>query len=124
MFTVYSDNAPLYDPRLPEHVLLDPVLSLNMNEPARLSFGLPKTNPNCGAVMRLQSRIKVYRDDTLLFLGRVIEHEVGLNHRQTYVAEGALAFLLDSVQRPYSFDGTIAAFFTQLLNTHNAQVNT
>ena len=123
MFTVFCDNALLYDPRLPEYVLTDPVLTLTKNEPARLAFGVPKTNPNCGAVTRLQSRVKVYRDDTLVFLGRVIEDGVGLNHRQTYVAEGALAFLLDSVQRPFSFEGTVAAFFTQLLAVHNAQVN-
>jgi hypothetical protein len=46
MFTVFSDNALLYDPRLPEYVLIDPVLSLTKNEPARLSFGVPKTHPN------------------------------------------------------------------------------
>lgn len=123
MFTVFSDNALLYDPRLPEYVLTEPVLSLAKNEPARLSFGLPKTNPNIGSVARLQSQIKVYRDETLVFLGRIIEDGVGLNHKQTYIAEGALAYLLDSVQRPYSFDGSVAAFFTQLLTTHNAQVN-
>ena len=123
MFTAFSDNALLYDPRLPEYVLTDPVLSLTKNEPARLSFGVPKTNPNCGEVMRLQSRIKVYRDGTLVFLGRVIEDGVGLNHRQTYIAEGALAFLLDSVQRPFTFEGSVEAFVTQLLTVHNAQVN-
>ena len=72
---------------------------------------------NFGAIVELLGY------DTLVFLGRVIEDGVGLNHRQTYVAEGALAFLLDSVQRPFSFDGTVAEFFTQQLNTHNAQVN-
>lgn len=123
MFTVFSDNALLYDPRLPEYVLTDPVLSLAKNEPARLSFGVPKKNPNCGAVTRLQSRIKVYRDGALVFLGRVIEDGVGLNHRQTYLAEGALAFLLDSVQRPFAFEGSVEAFLTQLLTVHNAQVN-
>jgi hypothetical protein len=123
MFTVFSDNALLYDPRLPEYVLTEPVLSLAKNEPARLSFGLPNTNPNIGSVARLQSQIKVYRDETLVFLGRIIEDDVGLNHKQTYIAEGALAYLLDSVQRPYSFDGSVAALFTQLLTTHNAQVN-
>ena len=123
MFTVFSDNALLYDPRLPEYVLTEPVLSLAKNEPARLSFGLPKTNPNVGSVARLQSQIKVYRDGALVFLGRIIEDGVGLNHKRTYIAEGALAYLLDSVQRPYSFDGSVAAFFTQLLTAHNAQVN-
>ena len=123
MFTVFSDNALLYDPRLPEYVLTDPVLTLAKNEPASLSFGIPDTNPNSGAVTRLQSRIKVYRDGRLLFLGRVIEDGVGLKHQRSYVAEDALAYLLDSIQRPFSFDGTVAAFFTQLLNTHNAQVN-
>ena len=123
MFTVFSDNALLYDPRLPDYVLTDPVLTLAKNEPASLSFGIPDTNPNSGAVTRLQSRIKVYRDGRLLFLGRVIEDGVGLQHQRSYVAEGALAYLLDSVQRPFSFDGTVAAFFTQLITTHNAQVN-
>ncbi len=123
MFTVFNDNALLYDPRLPEYVLTDPVLSLTKNEPARLSFGVPKANPNSGEVARLQSRIKVFRDGALVFLGRVIEDGVGLNHRQTYVAEGALAFLLDSVQRPFAFEGSVEAFLTQLLTVHNAQVN-
>ena len=123
MFTVYCDNSLLYDPRLPEYVLIDPVLSLSKNEPARLSFGVPSTNPNCGAITRLRSRIKVYRDGQLLFLGRVVEDGMGINHRQTFVAEGALAYLLDSVQRPFTYEGTLSAFFSQLITTHNTQVN-
>lgn len=123
MFTVYCDNSLLYDPRLPEYVLIDPVLSLSKNEPARLSFGVPSTNPNCGAITRLRSRIKVYRDGQLLFLGRVVEDVMGINHRQTFVAEGALAYLLDSVQRPFTYEGTLSTFFSQLITTHNAQVN-
>lgn len=123
MFTVYCDNSLLYDPRLPEYVLIDPVLSLSKNEPARLSFGVPSTKPNCGAITRLRSRIKVYRDGQLLFLGRVVEDGMGINHRQTFVAEGALAYLLDSVQRPFTYEGTLSTFFSQLITTHNAQVN-
>ncbi|MDO4564718.1 MAG: hypothetical protein Q4C04_03815 [Clostridia bacterium] len=123
MYTVYCDATLLYDPRLPDYVLTDPVLSLTKNEPARLSFAVPVTNPGSGSVMRLKSRIKVYRDGALIFLGRIIEDGAGLNHRRTYVAEGALAFLLDSVFRPFSYEGTVAGFFSLLLATHNEQVN-
>lgn len=37
-------------------------------------------------------------------------------------AEGELAFLLDSVQRPYDYFGTISGFLNLLIDNHNAQV--
>lgn len=37
-------------------------------------------------------------------------------------AEGELAFLLDSVQRPYDYSGTISGFLNLLIDNHNAQV--
>ena len=35
---------------------------------------------------------------------------------------GELSFLLDSIQRPYSFQGGIDELFTRFINNHNAQV--
>ena len=36
--------------------------------------------------------------------------------------KGELAFLVDSIQRPYDFNGTPAELFTQFITSHNAQV--
>lgn len=123
MYTVYSDKYLLYDSRLPEYVLTEPLLSMSANEPCHLSFGIPSINPNAGTITRLKSRIKVYRDGQLIFLGRVIEDVIELNSQRRYVAEDALAFLLDSIQRPFSFEGTVFGLFSQLILSHNKQVN-
>lgn len=123
MYTIFCNDALLYDQRMRDYSVMDPVLSMNANEPAQLSFSVPDSNPNAGLITRLHGRIKVYRDRALVFCGRVVEDSVGINHRRTYIAESALAFLLDSVVRPYSFEGTVAEFFTWLLNGHNSQVN-
>ena len=38
--------------------------------------------------------------------------------------ESELAFLVDSIQRPFSFTGTAADLFRQFITNHNAQVGT
>lgn len=124
MYTVHCDSSLLYDPRLPEYVLCEPFLSFRNNEPGQLSFSIPEGNPNSDVLTRLKSRIKVYRDGVLIFMGRVIEDYTGLNCMKSYTIEGVIACLIDSVQRPFSFEGTVSALFSQLVSTHNAQVNT
>ena len=122
-YTIYADTDLLYDPRLPEYAVIDSVLDLKVNEPGLLTFTIPESNPVAGAITKLASRIKVYRDGQLIFLGRVIKDERQLGHRRKYTAEGCLAYLIDSVCDPYSFTGTPAQFFTFLINWHNAAVS-
>ena len=123
-YTIYSDSDLLYDPRLPQYALIDPTMTLKVNEPGLLSFTVPDLNPSAGLITKLVSRIKVYQDGQLIFMGRVIKDERQLGHRRKYTAEGCLAYLIDSVCDPYSFTGTPAQFFAFLINRHNAAVST
>ena len=123
-YTIYSDNDLLYDPRLPQYAMIDPVLDLKVNEPGMLTFTIPEMNPSAGLISKLVSRIKVYQDGQLIFLGRVVKDERQLGHRRKYTAEGCLAYLIDSVCDPYSFTGTPSAFFAFLINRHNAAAST
>ncbi len=45
----------------------------------------------------------MYRDDNLLFKGRVITSKIGFHNEKNIVCEGVLAFLLDTVIRPFDF---------------------
>ena len=36
--------------------------------------------------------------------------------------EGELSFLLDSIQRPYSYQGSIGGLFKKFIDNHNAQL--
>jgi hypothetical protein len=123
MYRILCDSYVLYDPRLPDLFVLDPVLVQKKNEPGELTFTIPKKHPHYGVIEKLKSRVKVYRDDTLIWVGRVIEDERDLYESRRVIAEGVLAYLLDSIIRPFEYSGTAGAFFEQILTTHNAQVN-
>ena len=72
---------------------------------------------------KLKSRIKVYRDDTLIWVGRAIEDERDLYENRWVMAEGVLSFLLDSILRPFTMEGTASEIWTYILAAHNTQVN-
>ena len=123
MYRILCDSYVLYDPRLPDLFVLEPDLTQKKNEPGDLTFTIPKEHPHYGVLEKLKSRIKVYRDDTLIWMGRAIEDERDLYENRKVVVEGVLAFLLDSTLRPFTMDGTAAEVWTYILTQHNAQVN-
>jgi hypothetical protein len=123
VYWILCDSYVLYDPRLSDLFVLEPILTQKKNEPGELTFKIPKEHPNYGVLEKLKSRIKVYRDDTLIWIGRAIEDERDLYENRKIVAEGALSFLLDGVMRPFSFEGTATELFKSILAEHNAQVN-
>ncbi|HML68270.1 MAG TPA: hypothetical protein PKA81_07710 [Clostridia bacterium] len=123
MYRILCDSYVLHDPRLPELFVFEPELSQKKNEPGVMTFKIPKEHPYYGALEKLKSRIKVYRADTLIWVGRVIEDERDLYENRKILAEGILAYLLDSVIRPFTMDGTAAEIWTHILARHNAQVN-
>ena len=123
MYQVVCDDAILFDPRINDLVLIDPVLKQTKNAPGELAFQIPKRHEQYGAIVKLKSVVKVYRDATLIWKGRVISDEQDLYETKEITAEGALAYLVDSVVRPYTFEGTAAEYLTQILAWHNAQCN-
>ena len=123
MYRVLCNSYVLYDPRLPDLFVFEPELTQKKNDPGELAFTIPKEHPNYGVLKKLKSRIKVYRDDILIWLGRAIEDDRDLYENRKVIAEGALSFLLDSVLRPFTFDGTAPELFAWILTMHNTQVN-
>ena len=123
MYRIICDSYVLYDPRLPDLFVLEPDLTQKKNEPGELTFTIPKEHPHYGVLEKLKSRIKVYRDDTLIWIGRVFEDERDLYENRRVVVESSLAFLLDSIIRPFTMDGTAAGVWEYILTQHNAQVN-
>jgi len=123
MYRILCDSYVLYDPRLPDFFVFEPDLTQKKNEPGELSFTVPKEHPHYGVLEKLKSRIKVYRDDTLIWVGRAIEDERDLYENRKVVVEGTLAFLLDSIIRPFAMDSTVTDIWAYILTQHNVQVN-
>ena len=123
MYRILCDYNVLYDPRLPDFFVIEPELTQKKNEPGVLTFKISRKHPHYGVLEKLKSRIKVYRDDTLIWVGRAIEDERDLYENRWVMAEGVLSFLLDSILRPFTMEGTASEIWTYILAAHNTQVN-
>lgn len=124
MYKVFCDGYTLHDPSLNDirYQLIDPVLTQEANKASGFTFSIPKTHANGASLQRLKSVITAYDDDKLIFRGRILNDTRDWDDTKQVVCEGDLAMLNDTVQRPYSFSGTAAACFTQLIANHNSQV--
>lgn len=124
MYSILCDNLPLYIPQLAqEYYLQNPVLTQKANLPDELQFTIPPTHPAYGQINRLASRIKVYRDGTLISILRPFDSELKLIKTQKWVCEGVLAWLKDAIVRPFEYQGTPTQLLQYFLTQYNNQVN-
>lgn len=126
-YTVYSDNNLILDTQNENFRIVNPKVDLELNKTGSLSFTIYPDNPNFNSLQKLKSIITVYQDDYLLFRGRILDEEEGFHNEKQVICEGELAFLLDSIQRPYSFfeenHTTVSELFTFFITNHNSQVD-
>lgn len=123
MYRVYCDGLPIYNDKLEGLKIFSPSLDLELNKTGSFSFTLYPDHPYYGSIQKLKSIITVYQEDYLLFRGRVLDDEIGFYNERKVTCEGEMAFLLDSIKRPYDFTGSVAEYLALLLDSHNAQVD-
>lgn len=122
MYRVYCDNQLIYHSKLESMPIFSPYLELEVNKTGSFEFTIYPDHPRYDLIKKLKSIITVYQDDYLLFRGRVLEEESGWHNEKKVICEGDMAFLLDSIQRPFTFTGTPWEFLSHVLNLHNEQV--
>lgn len=103
--------------------LQNPVLKENAgNTPGYLKFKITPQHPHYDKIHPLSSEVFVYEDGVEIFRGRSITSEEEFNRTHQLTCESDLAYLRDSIVRPFEFQGSIVEFMTQIVNGHNAQV--
>ncbi len=126
MYRVYvrynGADYPLYEPLDDEMRIFEPVLTEGAGIAGTFVFQIHMSHPNFNKIKACKSEVILYRDEEALFYGRVFRPEQGFNNLVTFTCEGELTYLLDSMQRPFSYSGTIGAYFGKLLEIHNSQV--
>jgi len=123
MYRVYCDGLLLYHSKLENMKIINPSIELETNKTGSFTFALYPDHPYYWLIRKLKSIITVFQDDYLLFRGRVLDEEIGWHNERKVSCEGELAFLLDSIQRPYDFTGSVRDFLQMLLDIHNSQVD-
>lgn len=123
MYRVLCDGLLLYDDLLEGFKIFKPKLELELNKTGSFEFAIYPDHPYFDFLNKLKSIITVYQDDYMMFRGRILDDEIGFYNEKQVSCEGELAFLIDSLQRPFDFNGTISEFLSFLIDRHNEQVD-
>ena len=103
--------------------LIDPVLELEDNKCGSFKFGLAPGQPGYDLPQKLVTTVEVWCDGEALFYGRVFDESMALDRMKTVTCEGELAYLIDSIQRPASYEHvTLTQVLQSVLAEHNSQV--
>lgn len=113
-----------------EYPLLNQVLRLENptlkeyagNSPGYLKFKITPKHPYYDKILPLSSELFVYEDGVEIFRGRSTTTEEEFNRTHQITCESDIAYLCDSIIRPFEFQGSIVEFMTQVLKVHNEQV--
>lgn len=144
MYKLSFDGQPVYDPRganeTDKLIITDPAVSLAVNSAGSVSFAIYPNHPLAGKIPSMRGTLTLEDDDGIIFRGRILNDEATFYGGRKYTAEGALAYLNDSIVEPYVFPGdfvglpgyaaaavpsgnVVAWWLGWLLDQHNASVS-
>ena len=128
MYIIYIDGNPIHHPNMfaDKCLTVNPTLKLGLNTQGSLSFALPPDNPEYSKTRNLKSMVTVYDDaetEVPVWRGRVLNEKLAMNTMKNVYCEGCLAFLCDSVYRPFVYKGSVANFFREIIANHKHLVS-
>lgn len=124
MYTIYADGKLLYAPHLFHEGcgVFTPKLTAELGKAGSLEFTMPPSNVKYDDLKKLNTVITTFQNGELLFRGRVLHEDKDFYKQKKVYCEGELAFLLDSQQRPYTYEGDAKTVFTKYISAHNSRV--
>lgn len=132
MYYVTYGHDYLHDPRA-ELLLTSTKLEVEVNAAGSFAFTLYSEHPLYGKIKERDTAnpVKVYQDETLIFCGDILAIEDGFDLDKIVTCRGELAWLNDTLVRPYSTlaeecdnvaPSTVDGYFEWLIENHNSQV--
>ncbi len=122
MYKIFCDDTLIYDSALEDFVITKGQITKEINKSGSFVFSIPSKHEFYNMIQKMKSIITVYKGEELIFRGRVIKEAISFFKEKSFTCEGELGFLLDSVQRPFTFEGTPEALLNKLITDHNSQV--
>ncbi|PHB06810.1 lysin [Bacillus wiedmannii] len=128
--TIINDDVPttIHSSHVDGVKLSSGVVKKEVNLIDSFDFSFHMNNPGFRKIKPLRTLINVFNTKTgkYEFEGRILGPSKNMDnsglHSDSYVCEGELGYLHDSVQRHSEFRGTPQELFTQIIDQHNKQV--
>jgi hypothetical protein len=122
MYKITCDGKTLHDDGLQGLRVLDGQLTLELGKSGALEFVIYPNHPYYDSVKPMIAIVEVYRNELLMFRGRVLRIKYGFHNEKKVSCEGELAFLYDSIIPPHAVSGDFSSYLGHVVELHNAQV--
>lgn len=124
MIQIYADGTLTYDNRLEDYELQGLTVTTALNKGGAAEIVMPYGHPAYDLYTNYKTIVEIYRDGLLKFRGRVLYTAEDFQRMRTVVCEGEFCFFQDAVSRPYLYQASPAAVFTEVIGIYNSQVET
>lgn len=122
MYKVYCNNDLLYNDMQESLKISDAKLTLELGKTGLFEFTIYADHVHYDSVVEMKAMVEVYRNDELIFYGRVLNIQYGFYNEKQVTCEGALAFLLDSLIPPHTYGSSFSGYLEYIVSIHNSQV--
>lgn len=121
MYTADIDGLTLYNPAA-GYFLESAKVTQELNKVGSFAFTIRPDHPAYDHIHKISSVVTVRDRQQIIFRGRVLNSVEGWRNELEVDCESDLAYLLDTIVRPYDYSGTLSGYLEQLINGHNEQV--
>lgn len=125
MYVIMVDDDILYHPLLVNEgrAVTSATVDVELDKTGSATITIPVSNVMYDSISKMKSMIQVLRDGEEIFRGRVLHDERDFNGNKEIYCEGELAFMIDNVLSPRSFNNrSVKSVFTEMVNVYNTQV--
>ena len=123
MYKIFADDVLIYDSTLEDFKIGKGQVTLETDKSGSFVFSMYPDHPYYSKFVQLRTVVRVHKSGRIVFRGRVLDDSADYWNNKTLTCEGELGFLQDSIVRPFTFTGTAAAAFQQIVEWHNSQVD-
>lgn len=122
LFRVFVDGQLFYHPQLSQLSITQAKHQEDAESIDSLTISAPYNHPYLQLIKPMASTIICKKDDAVVFEGRALDDGSDFYNTHTWTCESAMAYLKDSLQKPYSYSGTLRGLLEYFISEHNAVV--
>ena len=122
LFRVFVDNQLFYHPHLSQLSITEAKVQEDAENIDSLTLSAPFNHPYLSAIQPMSSTIVCKKDALTVFEGRALDDGTDFYNTHTWTCESCLAYLKDTMQPPFSYQGPLRGLLEQFLSVHNAAV--
>lgn len=119
LFRIYVDGKLFYHPHLSRLAVTEAKIEEDAENIDCLTISAPYNHPYISVIKPLSSVIICKKGDETVFEGRSLDEGSDLYNTHSWTCESALAYLKDSVQMPYDYQGELRGLLEYFIEEHN-----